>query len=105
MYMSSSPIFELWSESFTATAKSLGMKADKAAKNEPVNILQVQEENYIIAFDRRQFGYQLYETSGKIKTQEQVMSGQNITVKDLSDVTEDAYNDRSFMPFLALDKQ
>ena len=28
MYMSSSPIFELWSESFTETAKALGMEAD-----------------------------------------------------------------------------
>ena len=168
MYMSSSPIFELWSESFTETAKVLGMEADtffcedsdeewknrilqcakdgydgllvshggadyawefltemlgaypnlkiatfdtyfkdesgetktidgvvqlfqqdselasalveeiltmypdKEAKNEPVNILQVQEENYIIAFDRRQIGYQLYETSGQIKTLEQI---------------------------------
>ena len=164
MYMSSSPIFELWSESFTETAEDLGMEADtffcgdsdeewkdrilqcakdgydgllvshgrvdyawefltdvleeypglkiatfdtsfrdkdgetktidgvvqlfqrdsglaadlveeilamypdKAAKNEPVNILQVQEENYIIAFDRRQAGYQRYETAGRIRT-------------------------------------
>ena len=28
MYMSSSPIFELWSESFTKTAEALGMQAD-----------------------------------------------------------------------------
>ena len=28
MYMSSSPIFELWSESFTKTAEALGMEAD-----------------------------------------------------------------------------
>ena len=28
MYMSSSPIFELWSESFTETAEELGMEAD-----------------------------------------------------------------------------
>ena len=164
MYMSSSPIFELWSESFTKTAESLGMEADtffcedwknrilqcakdgydgllvshggvdyaweflsgvleeypdlkiatfdtsfrdesgdtktidgvvqlfqqdaglaaalveeilamypdKAAKDEPVNILQVQEENYIIAFDRRQSGYQPYETAGRIRTLEQM---------------------------------
>ena len=168
MYMSSSPIFELWSESFTQTAEALGMEADtffcndsdeewrnrilqcakdgydgllvshggvdyawefltgvlkeypnlkiatfdtsfrnesgetetidgvvqlfqqdselasslveeilamypdKTAKNEPVNILQVQEENYIIAFDRRQVGYQPYETDGRIKTLEQI---------------------------------
>ena len=168
MYMSSSPIFELWSESFTETAEALGMEADtffcedsdeewesrilqcakdgydgllvshggvdyawefltdvleeypklkiatfdtsfkdkngetktidgvvqlfqqdselaaslvkeilamypdKAAKNEPVNILQIQEENYIIAFDRRQIGYQLYETLGQIRTLEQI---------------------------------
>ncbi len=168
MYMSSSPIFELWSESFTNTAEALGMEADtffcddsdeewkntilqcaedgydgllvshggedyawefltgvmnehpdlkiatfdtsfrnengetetidgvvqlfqqdsglasalveeilamypeKAEKNEPVNILQVQEENYIIAFDRRQAGYEPYETSGKIRTLEQI---------------------------------
>ncbi len=169
MYMSSSPIFELWSESFTETAEALGMEADtffcedsdeewksrilqcaedgydgllvshggvdyawefltdvleeypklkiatfdtsfkdkngetktidgvvqlfqqdselaaslveeifamypdKTAKNEPVNILQVQEENYIIAFDRRQIGYQLYETLGQIRTLEQIV--------------------------------
>ena len=168
MYMSSSPIFELWSESFTKTAEALGMEADtffcndsgeewknrilqcaeggydgllvshggvdyawaflsgvleeypelkiaafdtsfrdedgktktidgvvqlfqqdaglaaalveeilamypdKAANKEPVNILQVQEENYIIAFDRRQIGYEPYETAGKIRTLEQM---------------------------------
>ncbi len=168
MYMSSSPIFELWSESFTRTAEALGMEADtffcedsdeewkdrilqcakdgydgllvshggvdyaweflagvleeypdlkiatfdtsfrnengeteaidgvvqlfqqdsglaaalveeilamypdKAEKNEAVNILQVQEENYIIAFDRRQAGYQPYETEGRIRTLEQM---------------------------------
>lgn len=33
-----------------------------------------------------------------VVTQEQVMSGENITVKNLSDVAEDAYTDRSFMP-------
>ncbi len=168
MYMSSSPIFELWSESFTETAEALGMEADtffcedsdeewknrilqcaedgydgllvshggvdyaweflsgvleeypdlkiaafdtsfrdengetktidgvvqlfqqdaglaaalveeilamypdKAANEEPVNILQVQEENYIIAFDRRQTGYEPYEAAGKIKTLERM---------------------------------
>ena len=33
-----------------------------------------------------------------VVTQEQVMSGQNITVKNLSDVAEDAYTDTRFMP-------
>ena len=50
----------------------LAMYPDKAAQNEPVNILQVQEENYIIAFDRRQIGYQPYETEGRIRTLEQL---------------------------------
>ena len=50
----------------------LAMYPDKAANKEPVNILQVQEENYIIAFDRRQIGYQLYETDGRIRTLEQM---------------------------------
>ena len=50
----------------------LAMYPDKTAKNEPVNILQVQEENYIAAFDRRQVGYEPYETDGRIKTLEQI---------------------------------
>ncbi len=50
----------------------LNMYPDKTEDNEAVNILQVQEENYIIAFDRRQTGYELYETMGKIRTLEQV---------------------------------
>ena len=33
-----------------------------------------------------------------VVTQEQVMSGQDITVKNLSTVAEDAYTDGSFMP-------
>ncbi len=33
-----------------------------------------------------------------VVTQEQVMSGENITVKNLSDVADDAYTDISFMP-------
>ena len=52
--------------------KILAMYPDKAGNNEPVNILQVQEENYIAAFDRRQVGYQPYETDGRIKTLEQI---------------------------------
>ena len=178
MYMSSSPIFELWSESFTRTAEDLGMEADtffcedsdeewknrilecakdgydgllvshggvdyaweflsgvledhpdlkiaafdtsfrdengetktidgvvqlfqqdsglaaalveeilamypdKAANNEPVNILQVQEENYIIAFDRRQAGYQPYEASGQIRTLAQVAPEDHLSPED-----------------------
>ena len=50
----------------------LNMYPDKTENNEPVNILQVQDENYIIAFDRRQIGYGLYETMGKIRTLEQM---------------------------------
>ena len=48
------------------------MYPDKTENKEPVNILQVQDENYIIAFDRRQIGYELYETVGKIRTLEQM---------------------------------
>ena len=33
-----------------------------------------------------------------VVTQEQVMSGQNITVKNLSEVADEAYTDSSFMP-------
>ncbi len=50
----------------------LEMYPEKVEKGEPVNILQVQEEGYIIAFDRRQEGYALYETEGKIKTLQQI---------------------------------
>lgn len=50
----------------------LAMYPDKAESGEAVNILQVQEENYIIAFDRRQSGYQLYEATGQIRTLEQI---------------------------------
>ena len=50
----------------------LNMYPDKTENKEPVNILQVQDENYIIAFDRRQIGYELYETVGKIRTLEQM---------------------------------
>ena len=50
----------------------LNMYPDKTENKEPVNILQVQDENYIIAFDRRQVGYELYETVGKIRTLEQM---------------------------------
>lgn len=48
------------------------MYPEKVEKGEPINVLQVQEENYIIAFDRRQAGYQLYETVGQIRTLEQM---------------------------------
>ena len=50
----------------------LAMYPDKTANNEPVNILQVQEENYIAPVDRRRVGYEPYETAGQIKTLEQI---------------------------------
>ncbi len=50
----------------------LAMYPDKVEKGEPINILQVQQEDYIIAFDRRQVGYELYETVGSIRTLEQI---------------------------------
>ncbi len=193
MYMSSSPIFELWSESFTKTAEGLGMEADtffcedsdeewknrilqcaeegydgllvshggvdyaweflsgvleeypdlkittfdtsfkdesgdtktidgvvqlfqqdsglaavlveailamypdKAADQEPVNILQVQEENYIIAFDRRQIGYQPYETAGSIRTLERIAPEDHLSPESsMQEVAENVigkYND------------
>ena len=52
MYMSSSPIFELWSESFTKTAEALGMEADTFFCNDSGEewknrILQCAEEGYV----------------------------------------------------------
>ncbi len=185
MYMSSSPIFEMWSESFTKTAEAFGMEADtffcddsddewknrimqcakegydgllvshggvdyaweflsgvleeypdlkiatfdtsfrdengdtktidgvvqlfqqdsglasilveeiltmypeKVKEKEPVKILQVQEENYIIAFDRRQVGYHLYETTGKIRTLEQMAPEDHLNpTSSMQDVAE-----------------
>ncbi len=193
MYMSSSPIFEMWSESFTKTAEALGMEADtffcedsdeewknrilqcakdgydgllvshggedyawefltgvlkeypnlkiatfdtsfrnekgeteaidgvvqlfqqdsglaaalvdeilvmypdKAANNEPINILQVQEENYIAAFDRRQVGYESYENDGRIKTLEQIAPKDHLSpVSSMKEAAKNAiakYND------------
>ena len=40
----------------------LSMYPEKTANKERVNILKVQEEGYIAAFDRREVGYKLYET-------------------------------------------
>ena len=65
------------------------MYPDKAEKEGPVNILQVQEENYIIAFDRRQVGYELYETVGKIKTLEQIAPEDHLNpVSSMQEVAE-----------------
>lgn len=67
----------------------LRMYPDKAEKEGPVNILQVQEENYIIAFDRRQVGYELYETVGKIKTLEQIAPEDHLNpVSSMQEVAE-----------------
>ena len=187
MFMSSAPIFEMWSESFTATAEALGMEADtffcddsdeawrdtilrcagegydgllvshggvdyayefltevleqypelkittfdtsfrdengdtrkidgvvqlfqrdsglaaelveeilamypeKAENGQPVNILQVQEEGYIIAFDRRQSGYELYETVGQIRTLEQIAPDDHLDpVASMKEAAEEA---------------
>lgn len=49
----------------------LAMYPEKTERGEPVNVLQVQEADYLIAFDRRQAGYQLYEAVGQIRTLEQ----------------------------------
>ena len=67
----------------------LAMYPDKAANKEPVNVLQVQEENYIIAFDRRQIGYQLYETNGRIRTLEQMAPADHLDPEaSMQDVAE-----------------
>ena len=67
----------------------LSMYPDKAEKDGPVNILQVQEENYIIAFDRRQVGYELYETVGKIKTLAQIAPEDHLNpVSSMQEVAE-----------------
>ena len=67
----------------------LNMYPDKAENKEPVNILQVQEENYIIAFDRRQIGYELYETVGKIRTLEQMAPEDHLNpVSSMQEVAE-----------------
>ena len=67
----------------------LNMYPDKVENKEPVNILQVQEENYIIAFDRRQIGYELYETVGKIRTLEQMAPEDHLNpVSSMQEVAE-----------------
>lgn len=58
-------------------------------EKERVNILQVQEENYIIAFDRRQIGYKLYESVGKIRTLEQIAPSDHLSpVSSMEEVTK-----------------
>ncbi|MSU06099.1 hypothetical protein FYJ80_04830 [Spirochaetales bacterium NM-380-WT-3C1] len=73
------------------------MYPKKVENKEPVNILQVQEENYIIAFDRRQIGYKLYESVGKIRTLEQIGPDDHLEpVSSMKDVTKrilEKYND------------
>ena len=149
MYMSSATIFQMWSDSFTATAEKLGMEASTffcndnadtwkstieqcaqggydglmvshggqeyaydflsgileqypdlkivtfdtpfkdAEAGEPVNILQVQQgAGYNSPFDRRQVGYEPFETDGKIKTVERIapIDDQNAT-SSMRDVT------------------
>lgn len=75
----------------------LSMYREKAAKKEPVNILQVQEEDYIIAFDRRQVGYQLYEAVGQIRTLEQMAPEDHLnpvsSMQEVAKKTIEKYNE------------
>lgn len=67
----------------------LNMYPDKVENEGTVDILQVQEENYIIAFDRRQVGYELYETVGKIRTLEQIAPEDHLNpVSSMQEVAE-----------------
>ena len=67
----------------------LDMYPDKTEAGEPVNILQVQQgAGYNSPFDRRQVGYEPFETDGKIKTVERIapIDDQNAT-SSMRDVT------------------
>lgn len=68
----------------------LEMYPEKTANQEPVNILQVQEEDYITAFDRRQEGYQFYESAGQIKTLEQIAPNDHLNpVSSMQEAAKD----------------
>ena len=75
----------------------LSMYPEKVENGEPVRILQVQEENYIIAFDRRQVGYELYETVGQIKTLGQMAPEDHLnpvsSMKEVAKETISQYED------------
>ncbi len=65
------------------------MYPEKTEAGEPVNILQVQQgAGYNSPFDRRQTGYEPFETDGKIKTVERIapIDDQNAT-SSMRDVT------------------
>lgn len=50
----------------------LSLYPEKTEASERINVLKVQELGYIAAFDRREVGYKLYETVGKINTVETI---------------------------------
>lgn len=60
----------------------LSMYPEKTVKKERVNVLKVQEMGYIAAFDRREVGYRLYETVGKIKTVETIAPTDHLNAED-----------------------
>ena len=75
--------------SFITSQELEDMYPDKTEAGEPVNILQVQQgAGYNSPFDRRQVGYEPFETDGKIKTVERIapIDDQNAT-SSMRDVT------------------
>ena len=76
-------------ESTSLVQTILDMYPEKTEAGEPVNILQVQQgAGYNSPFDRRQVGYEPFETDGKIKTVERIapIDDQNAT-SSMRDVT------------------
>lgn len=68
----------------------LSMYPEKTANKERVNILKVQEEGYIAAFDRREVGYKLYETVGRIRTVETIAPSDHLdAVESIKEVAKD----------------
>ena len=56
-----------------------------------MNILKVQEEGYIAAFDRREVGYRLYETVGKVNTVETIAPNDHLNaVESIKEVAKNA---------------
>ena len=76
----------------------LSLYPEKAKAKERINVLKVQEINYIAAFDRREVGYKLYETVGKINTVETISPVDHLNaVESMRVVTKETlkkYKDR-----------
>lgn len=69
----------------------LSMYPEKTAGKERVNVLKVQEMGYIAAFDRREVGYRLYETVGKINTVETIAPVDHLNaVESMKEVAKSA---------------